>query len=157
MKENNDIKIILAKLNHIFTVGGGFDMGADDMNPEPVEPPSKKVKNLYESFVAARDREERGLPSESGESLSSLKTGDKPRQGGNTVYVFGYQITEDLLRNAFMPLGKIVNISMEVEKVGTFNPSSQIEYSSFSQVQNESFLTDDLPQNHDIYHDIAHT
>jgi len=96
--------------------GGGFDMGADDMNPEPVEPPSKKVKNLYESFVAARDREERGLPSESGESLSSLKTGDKPRQGGNTVYVFGYQITEDLLRNAFMPLGKIVNISMEVEK-----------------------------------------
>ena len=119
MKENNDIKIILAKLNHIFTLGGGFDMGADDMNPEPVEPPSKKVKNLYESFVAARDREERGLPSESGESLSSLKTGDKPRQGGNTVYVFGYQITEDLLRNAFMPLGKIVNISMEVEKVGT--------------------------------------
>ena len=109
------------------------------------------------AVVAARDREERGLPSESGESLSSLKTGDKPRQGGNTVYVFGYQITEDLLRNAFMPLGKIVNISMEVEKVGTFNPSSQIKYSSFSQVQNESFLTDDLPQNHDIYHDISHT
>ena len=24
-------------------------------------------------------------------------------------------------------------------------------------VQNESFLTDDLPQNHDIAHDIAHT
>ena len=25
-----------------------------------------------------------------------------------------------------------------------------------AQVQNESFLTDDLPQNHDIPHDIAH-
>ena len=97
--------------------GGGFDMGGDDMNPEPVEPPTKKVKNLYESFVAARDREERGLPSETGESLSSLKTGDTGnRRQGNTVYVFGYQISEDLLKNAFNPLGKIVNISMEVEK-----------------------------------------
>jgi len=47
--------------------------------------------------------------------MSSLKSSDKPRQG-NTVYVFGYQITEDLLKNAFSPLGKIVNISMEVEK-----------------------------------------
>ena len=93
-------------------------MGSDDMNPEPVEPPTKKVKNLYESFVAARDREERGLPSESRESLSSIKS-DKPRQG-NTVYVFGYQITEDLLKNAFLHLGKIVNISMEVEKVCIF-------------------------------------
>ena len=93
-------------------------MGGDDMNPEPVEPPTKKVKNLYESFVAARDREERGLPSETGESLSSLKSGDTGnRRQGNTVYVFGYQISEDLLKNAFNPLGKIVNISMEVEKV----------------------------------------
>ena len=98
--------------------GGGFDMGGDDMGNEPVvEPPTKKVKNLYESFVAARDREERGLPSETGESLSSLKSGDTGnRRQGNTVYVFGYQISEDLLKNAFNPLGKIVNISMEVEK-----------------------------------------
>lgn len=97
--------------------GGGFDTGGEDMNPEPVEPPVKKVKNLYDSFVAARDREERGLSSDAGESLSSLKS-DKPRQG-NTIYVFGYQITEDLLKNAFTPLGKIVNISMEVEKVSS--------------------------------------
>ena len=94
--------------------GGGFDTGGEDMNPEP-EPPKKTMKNLYETFVAARDREERGIL-DAGESTSSLKTSDKPRQG-NTVYVFGYQITEDLLKNAFSPLGKIVNISMEVEKV----------------------------------------
>ena len=94
--------------------GGGFDTGGEDMNPEP-EPPKKVMKNLYETFVAARDREERGI-ADAGESLSSLKSSDKPRQG-NTVYVFGYQITEDLLKNAFSPLGKIVNISMEVEKV----------------------------------------
>merc|ERR1719270_2325476 len=93
--------------------GGGFDAGGEDMNPEP-EPPKKVTKNLYETFVAARDREERGIVDAAGESMSSLKSSDKPRQG-NTVYVFGYQITEDLLKNAFSPLGKIVNISMEVE------------------------------------------
>ena len=98
--------------------GGGFDTGGEDMNPEP-EPPKKVTKNLYETFVAARDREERGI-ADAGESMSSLKSSDtKPRQG-NTVYVFGYQITEDLLKNALSPLGKIVNISMEVEKVTIF-------------------------------------
>jgi len=97
--------------------GGGFDTGGEDMNPEPVEPPAKKVKNLYDTFVAARDREERGLPNNDvSESLSSLKGSDSRRQG-NTVYVFGYQITEELLKKAFASLGgKIVNISMEVEK-----------------------------------------
>lgn len=95
--------------------GGGFDTGGEDMNPEPVEPPAKKVKNLYDTFVAARDREERGLANDVSESMSSLKS-DIRRQG-NTVYVFGYQITEDLLKKAFASLGgKIVNISMEVEK-----------------------------------------
>ena len=95
--------------------GGGFDTGGEDMNPEPVEPPAKKVKNLYDTFVAARDREERGLTNNDvSESLSSLKGSDSRRQG-NTVYVFGYQITEELLKKAFASLGgKIVNISMEV-------------------------------------------
>jgi len=96
--------------------GGGFDTGGEDMNPEPVEPPAKKVKNLYDTFVAARDREERGLNNDVTESLSSLKSDSRGRQG-NTVYVFGYQITEELLKKAFASLGgKIVNISMEVEK-----------------------------------------
>ena len=103
--------------------GGGFDTGGEDMNPEP-EPPKKVTKNLYETFVAARDREERGI-ADAGESMSSLKSSDtKPRQG-NTVYVFGYQITEDLLKNALSPLGKIVNISMEVEKVTIFKTHFQ--------------------------------
>ncbi len=96
--------------------GGGFDTGGEDMNPEPVEPAPKKVKNLYDSFVAARDREERGLAKDPSDTISPLGRGDKPRQG-NTVYVFGYQITEEILKNAFNSIGKIVNISMEVEKV----------------------------------------
>ena len=48
------------------------------------------MKNLYESFVSARDREERGL-------TEKTKNSDRPRTG-NTVHVFGYNITEDIIR-----------------------------------------------------------
>ena len=48
------------------------------------------MKNLYESFVSARDREERGL-------TEKTKNSDRPRTG-NTVHVFGYSITEDIIR-----------------------------------------------------------
>lgn len=40
---------------------------------------------------------------------------NKPRQG-NTIYVSGYKITEDILKKAFQPFGKIVNVNMEIEK-----------------------------------------
>jgi len=114
--------------------GGGFDTGGEDMNPEPPPeaPPAKKTKNLYESFVHARDREERGLapkgekPGSSGLLGNTMKKGDDQLKGGskdspgqrqgNTIYVHGYNITEDLLRTTFGSCGKIVNISMEVEK-----------------------------------------
>lgn len=58
--------------------------------------------------MSARDREERG-------SLEKEKKPEKPR-AGNTIFVQGYSITEDLLRKAFMNCGIIINISMEVEK-----------------------------------------
>ena len=48
------------------------------------------MKNLYESFVSARDHEERGL-------TEKTKNSDRPRTG-NTVHVFGYNITEDIIR-----------------------------------------------------------
>ena len=114
--------------------GGGFDTGGEDMNPEPPPeaPPAKKTKNLYESFVHARDREERGLapkgekPGSSGLLGNTMKKGEDQTKGGskdgpgqrqgNTIYVFGYNITEDLLKATFASCGKIVNISMEVEK-----------------------------------------
>jgi len=98
--------------------GGGFDTGGEDMNPEPIDPPpAKKSKNLYESFVHARDREERGLTpaGNSGEAAAGAGKEGGKRQG-NTIYVFGYQITEEILKNTFASCGKIVNISMEVEK-----------------------------------------
>lgn len=94
------------------------------MNPEPVEaPPAKKHKNLYDSFITARDREERGLAvvGDLPGTIPNIRASnpDRPRQG-NTVYVFGYNITEEILLTAFTPMGKIVNISMEVEKVSNF-------------------------------------
>lgn len=68
-------------------------------------------QDLYESFVSARDREERGLtdkPREEGRP-------EKPRSG-NTIFVHGLKITEDFLRKTFQSNGSIVNISMEIEK-----------------------------------------
>ena len=40
---------------------------------------------------------------------------ERPRQG-NTVYVYGFGVTEDILQKAFSSFGNLVNISMEVEK-----------------------------------------
>lgn len=67
--------------------------------------------------MSARDREERGLTEvkETGGGGGGRPEQAKPRQG-NTIYVYGYKITEDILKTAFQPFGKIVNVSMEIEK-----------------------------------------
>jgi len=96
--------------------GGGFDTGGEDFEPEPTEA-KQRQKNLYESFVKNRDREERGL----NEDNSS-----KPRVG-HTVYVYGHGISEDLLRTTFTQFGQIVNISMEVEKNCGFITYDRVE------------------------------
>ena len=61
-------------------------------------------------------------------------TGGKGHTKGNTIYVFGYQITEELLKNTFAACGKIVNISMEVEKVSTKQPIQAFFCKEFIQV-----------------------
>ncbi|CAB3377479.1 Hypothetical predicted protein [Cloeon dipterum] len=84
-------------------------------HPEETETEARpRPKNLYDSFVSARDREERGL-SENKEGGGTRPEQAKPRQG-NTIYVHGFKITEDILKTAFQPFGKIVNVSMEIEK-----------------------------------------
>jgi len=98
--------------------GGGFDTGGEDFEPEIPEAMQKtKQKNLYESFVKERDREERGLNEDNP---------SKPRVG-HTVYVYGYGISEDLLRSTFTQYGQIVNISMEVEKNCGFITYDRVE------------------------------
>ena len=69
--------------------------------------PACRFQTLYDSFISARDKEER--------SASRDVASDKPRQG-NTVYVRGFGVNEQLLRRAFHKFGAIVNISMEIEK-----------------------------------------
>ena len=138
--------------------GGGFDTGGEDMNPEPPPeaPPAKKTKNLYESFVHARDREERGLapkgekPGSSGLLGNTMKKGDDMLKGGsndgpgqrqgNTIYVHGYNITEDLLRVTFGSCGKIVNISMEVEKNCGFITFDKVSVSTIEFVSLENYI-----------------
>lgn len=84
------------------------------------------VKSLYDSFVSGgnldeddpkhfdRDPEKEGPPPE------------RPRQG-NTLYVHGVGLAEDLLRSAFSPFGPILSISMEVDKNCGFVTFEKIE------------------------------
>lgn len=70
-----------------------------------------RVKDLYDSFVSARDHEERGAP----DKQFQAKTDAKPRVG-NTIFVCGHKISEDFLKKHFQTFGSIINISMETEK-----------------------------------------
>lgn len=80
-----------------------------------------RVKGLYDNFVSAKktddaitnDNNKQSLSSPL--SLSSSKNETKPR-AGNTIFVFGYKISEDYLKKHFSSFGNILNISMEAEK-----------------------------------------
>lgn len=93
------------------TVSGYQPFSAVQMEDGPDNPENKppRIKDLYDSFANARDREERGLTEKHREKP------DKPRQG-NTIYVHGHKITEEFLKKHFSVIGNIVNISMEIEK-----------------------------------------
>lgn len=81
-----------------------------------------QVPNLYENFISSRDTDAESLSSSRAESkdgpTSPATTSPKVERPkiGHTVYVFGYNITEDILRKGFQHFGNIVNISMEIEK-----------------------------------------
>lgn len=92
-------------------VSGYQPFSALQMEEGPDNPENKppRIKNLYDTFANARDREERGLTEKQQPKI------DKPRQG-NTIYVSGYKITEEFLKKHFSTMGNIINISMEIEK-----------------------------------------
>ncbi|XP_014677228.1 PREDICTED: negative elongation factor E-like [Priapulus caudatus] len=95
--------------------GGGGGVGGGGGGRPPA-----KVKKLYESFVRGPDE-----PSESrdgGDRTSGERTPRRdfdyerePRRG-NTIYVRGYNVTEEMLRKTFVNFGPILNVSMEAEK-----------------------------------------
>jgi len=82
----------------------------------PTHPP---MKRLSDSFVSSRNWSERERPERDGRP-------ERPRQG-NTIYVRGYGITEDIIRNGFTTFGSIMNISMEVDKNCAFVTYEKME------------------------------
>nr|CAG4652231.1 EOG090X0F8Z [Triops cancriformis] len=103
-----------------FSASQSGDSPAEDPLPDSKK---QKVQNLYESFVSSKPtdglatspRKEETLPSMSPVKESPPARPEKPKSG-YTIYVFGFDITEELLKKTFQPFGQVVNISMEVEK-----------------------------------------
>lgn len=74
---------------------------------------------MYQQIATERDREERGLNEKKlgGETLTTIASHRTEKQRtGNTICVSGNNVTEDFLRNQFSLFGKIVSVSMEIEK-----------------------------------------
>ena len=44
------------------------------------------------------------------------KKDHEPPKRGNTVYIHGHNITEEMIRRTFLNFGKIVNVNMEKDK-----------------------------------------
>ncbi|XP_061189108.1 negative elongation factor E-like [Saccostrea echinata] len=75
-----------------------------------------RMRGLYDSFVSGgydRDREERR--EERNQQERRDRDYDLPKKG-NTIYVNGLGITEEILRKAFSNIGTILNINMERDK-----------------------------------------
>lgn len=88
------------------------------VSPEPSSRPP--VKKLYESFVSSRKLEDEikeDRTSRENQRRERDRDGrpERPRQG-NTVYVRGYGVTQELLQKTFEAVGNIINISMEMDK-----------------------------------------
>lgn len=73
---------------------------------------------VYQQIATERDREERGLtekkPTEALPTLATHRT--EKQRTGNTICVSGNNVTEEFLRTQFTIFGKIVSVSMEIEK-----------------------------------------
>lgn len=73
---------------------------------------------VYQQIATERDREERGLIDKKPLDAISPHTNQRSekQRTGHTICVSGNSVTEDFLRNQFSTFGKIVNVSMEIEK-----------------------------------------
>lgn len=103
---------------------------SDGYGPTETDTEAGRVQTLYKQFESERDREERGFGDSKGPSLDvggtlggssspahlALMIKSEKKRTGNTIYVSGTRVTEEFLRNHFSVFGKIVNVSMEIEK-----------------------------------------
>ncbi|KAH7642609.1 negative elongation factor E [Dermatophagoides farinae] len=91
----------------------------DDPNGPKDEPESKRLKPLYESFVMSRDphsvAREEAFREKKRDGKVNYVNRDNPQQG-NTIYVHGENISEDILRLAFSTFGPVLNITAEPNK-----------------------------------------
>lgn len=73
---------------------------------------------VYQQIATERDREERGLTDKKPLDAISPLINPRPekQRTGHTICVSGNSVTEDFLRTQFSTFGKIVNVSMEIEK-----------------------------------------
>lgn len=104
----------------------------------PLPKPSYQKYNLYDNFVSAKDvesiaREETNRDRRR-DGRANYVNRDVPHQG-NTVYVKGVGLNENLVRNAFSDHGNILNISMEPEKNCAFVTFESIEEANLA-IQN---------------------
>ncbi|XP_026468843.1 negative elongation factor E [Ctenocephalides felis] len=98
-----------------------------------------RAKNLYDHFVSERDKDERGLkdsaavgstPTVSSNVITSTvqnASQNTAKRTGNTVYVSGYQVTQEFLQKNFSEFGNILYISMEIEKHRGFVTFDKVE------------------------------
>lgn len=90
-----------------------------DQPPKSVAPPIAAVKSEDLATIASphpvqNSSGSTGSTTPSAAAAAGPKS-DKPRSG-NTIYVSGTRVTEEFLRKHFAAFGKIVNVSMEIEK-----------------------------------------
>lgn len=86
--------------------------------------------SVYQQFASERDREERGLTEKKVHDTSAptlISHRNEKQRTGNTICVSGNNITEEFLRNQFTTFGKIVNVSMEIEKGRGFITYAKVE------------------------------
>ena len=93
------------------TISSYQPFSASQPEEDEAEAPRPRVKDLYDSFVSAQDTEDRGTAEKPAPAKPEAKS-----RGGNTIFVFGYKISEDFLKKHFQTFGNILNISMEAEK-----------------------------------------
>ncbi|CAH1961909.1 unnamed protein product [Acanthoscelides obtectus] len=122
------------------TVSGYQPFSAVQMDDGPDNPENKppRIKNLYDTFANARDREERGMIEKPPPKQ------EKPRQG-NTIYVSGYKITEEFLKKHFSTMGNIINISMEIEKNRGFITFDKVEAADRAIAEMNGSMISDIP------------
>jgi negative elongation factor E len=87
------------------------------------EIPSTRVKPLYESFVSSRDPEsiarEETYKEKRRDGKANYVNRDSPLLG-NTIYVHGFGLNENILRTSFSIFGNILNVTSETDKKFVF-------------------------------------